>query len=62
LWLRCILAAAITMALLVALIAYVDDRQASTALYHWFRIAAGSVIFWFLFGPVWTLLFFSPRA
>jgi hypothetical protein len=62
LWLRCIVAAAITIALLVALIAYVDDDQITAALNRWFGIAVGSVIFWFVFGPVWTLVFFRKRA
>jgi cellulose synthase/poly-beta-1,6-N-acetylglucosamine synthase-like glycosyltransferase len=58
LWMRCIVAAGITIALLVALIALVDNAATTEALYEWFRIAVGSVIFWFIFGPVWTLLFF----
>lgn len=62
LWLRCIVAAAITMALLAALIAFVDDNQLTAALDRWFGIAVGSVFFWFIFGPVWTLLLFRQRA
>jgi hypothetical protein len=62
LWMRCIIAAAITMALLVALIAFVDNDQVTEALHGWFRIAVGSVIFWFIFGPVWTMVFFRRRT
>jgi hypothetical protein len=58
LWLRCIVAAAVTMGILVAMIAIVDNDPVTDALREWFRIAMGAVIFWFFFGPVWTLLFF----
>jgi hypothetical protein len=62
LWLRCIVAWIITVALLIALIAYVDNEAISRELHSWFRIAFGSVIVWFVFGPVWSLLFFRRRA
>jgi hypothetical protein len=62
LWLRCILAWIIAIALLIALIAYVDNEVLTKALHGWFRIAFGSVILWFAFGPVWSLLSFLPRA
>ena len=58
LWLRCIVAAVITVALLIALIAYVDNEAKTKALYAWFSIAMGSVVMWFVFGPLWSLLFF----
>lgn len=56
LWLRSIVAWAIALALLVALIAYVGDEAVTRPLHLWFRIAFGSVIFWFIFGPAWSLL------
>ncbi len=62
LWLRSIVAWIITVALLSALIAYVDNEAISRELYDWFRIAFGSVILWFVFGPIWSLLFFRRRA
>ncbi len=63
LWLRCIVAAVITVALLIALIAYVGDESKTKALDAWFGIAMGSVVMWFVFGPAWTLLFFRrPEA
>jgi hypothetical protein len=62
LWLRCIVAAVITMILLVAMIAIVDNEQATEALREWFRIAIGTIIFWFVFGPVWTAVVFRRRA
>lgn len=62
LWLRCMLAAVITIALLIALIAWVGDDVATQPLQLWFRIAMGSVAFWFMFGPVWRLVFFGRRS
>jgi hypothetical protein len=61
LWVRCLAAAAITLILIAALIAFVNDKHATEALYEWFRIAIGCVIFWFLFGPMWTLIFSAWR-
>jgi hypothetical protein len=58
LWVRCIVGAVITVALLVALIAYVDNEAKTRALSAWFSIATGSVVMWFVFGPAWSLLFF----
>lgn len=62
LWLRSVVAWAITVALLIALIAYIDNDAVARELYGWFRIAFGSVILWFVFGPVWSLLFFRREA
>lgn len=62
LWVRCIVAATITMALLAAMIAFVDNDLQTEALREWFRVAVGMVIFWFVFGPVWTMLFFRRSA
>jgi hypothetical protein len=56
-WLRSIVAWAITVALLIALIAVVDNETAAAELALWFRIAFGSICLWFLFGPVWSLVF-----
>ena len=61
LWARCLAAVAITLVLIVALIAFVNDESATAALHVWFRISIGCVILWFLFGPLWTLLFSSWR-
>jgi len=57
LWGRSIVAWLIALALLVALIAYVDDAQITQALFQWFRYAFGSVVLWFVFGPVWSVVF-----
>jgi hypothetical protein len=61
LWVRCLAAVAITLILIVALIAFVNDKSATVALYEWFHIAIGCVIVWFTFGPMWTLVFSSWR-
>jgi hypothetical protein len=58
LWLRSIVAWAIAVVLLIALIAFVGDDDKTSALRDWFRIAFGSVILWFVFGPLWSLVFF----
>lgn len=62
LWLRSIVAWIITLVLLSTLIAYVDNEAATQPLQHWFRIAFGGVLFWFIFGPVWSLVFFKREA
>jgi len=58
LWLRCIVAWVITIVLLIGLIAYVDDEAQTRELESWFRIAFGSTFLWFVFGPLWRLVFF----
>ncbi len=57
LWLRAIVAWVITLVLLIGLMAYIDDEAATRELRLWFRVAFGSVILWFVFGPVWSLVF-----
>jgi hypothetical protein len=61
LWARCLAAVAITLVLLTALIALVDDDSTTEALRGWFRFPLGTAFFWFVFGPLWTLLFKSWR-
>lgn len=62
LWLRCIVAWIIAIGLLSALMAYVGDDVRTEPLHVWFRIAFGSVFFWFIFGPAWSLLFFRRES
>ena len=59
LWLRSIAAWSITLVLLSALIAFIGDERITRPLNEWYRIAFGSVFLWFVFGPVWSLLFLS---
>ncbi len=61
LWARCLVAVAITLALIAGLIAFVGDDTATQALRQWFLIAIGCAVAWFVFGPLWTLLFHSWR-
>ncbi len=62
LWLRCIVGWIITIVLLIALIAFIDDEAVTQPLQLWFRIAFGSVILWFVFGPAWRIVFFRRAA
>jgi len=62
LWLRSIAAWMIALALLSALIAFVDDPAATEPLLSWYGIAFGSILLWFVFGPAWSLVFFRRQA
>jgi hypothetical protein len=62
LWLRSIVAWVITLLLLVGLIAWVDEVTDTRELYTLFRIAFGSVILWFVLGPVWSVVFFRRET
>ena len=62
LWFRSIAAWIMTVILLIALIAYVDNDAITQPLHDWFRFAIGSIVLWFFFGPVWSLLFFRREA
>lgn len=59
LWGLCILAACIIYILLIGMIGLVDQPARTEALNLWFRIPLGSVFFWFVFGPLWSLVFFK---
>lgn len=59
LWFRSIVAWLITLVLIVGLIAFVNDEARTKALENWFRFAFGSVFLWFVFGPLWSLVFFK---
>jgi len=61
LWLRCIMAWAVTLGLISLMIGLVGDSAATMALKLWFRIALGGVVLWFIAGPLWSLLFRSWR-
>lgn len=58
LWVRCLLAVAITCALLAAVTAFVGRPQQTRALAIWYGFAFGTASFWFLFGPLWSRVFF----
>jgi len=56
-WLRCVLAVAVTQFLVFLAIAYIDDPQKSEELKLWFKLPLITVVLWFIFGPLWVLLF-----
>lgn len=58
LWGRCILAVAVIYGLLMGVIAFVNQPDRTAALDIWFRIPLGTIFFWFIFGPLWSLVFF----
>lgn len=62
LWLRCIAAWVIALGLIAALTAYLGNGAALQSLQVWYRFGFGCVFFWFLFGPVWSLVFFRRDA
>lgn len=55
LWGRCIVACIITMALVEALIQLVGSSEATLPLLAWHKHALGCILFWFIFGPAWSL-------
>lgn len=62
LWLRCIGAWIIALALIEALTAYVGNEAVTQPLREWHRYGLGSIFVWFIFGPAWSLLFFRREA
>jgi hypothetical protein len=62
LWLRCIVAWLLTAVLLIGLIALVNDADNTRRLEQWLRIGLGSIVLWFVFGPLWSLVFFRRTA
>lgn len=57
-WLRCILAVAVTQFLVFLAIIYIDDPIRSEELNLWFTLPLPTVVLWFIFGPLWVLLFY----
>lgn len=55
LWLRCIAACVITVALVEALVLFAGNRQTTVALLAWHKHAFGCIVLWFIFGPAWSL-------
>lgn len=62
LWFRCIGAWIIALVLIEALTAFVDNEAITAPLRVWYKVAVGGVFFWFVFGPVWSLVFFRRKA
>jgi hypothetical protein len=62
LWLRCVAAWVIALGLISAMIVFVGSESLAQPFEIWYRIALGGVLLWFLFGPVWALVFSSWRG
>jgi hypothetical protein len=62
LWARCLVAVCIIYLLLFAVIAFVDQPSKTQALGVWYRIPLGTAVFWFIFGPLWQLVFFKRES
>lgn len=62
LWFRCILAVCIIYVLLFAIVAIVGASARTEALEYWFQIPLGTVFFWFVFGPLWQLVFYGRAS
>ncbi|MFT4714645.1 MAG: hypothetical protein ACJAVI_003912 [Candidatus Azotimanducaceae bacterium] len=56
-WRRCVLAAAVTLSLVLVAIAYIDDPVRSLELDSWLTLSFAIVVMWGVFGPLWALLF-----
>ncbi len=60
-WFRCLLAVGITIGLAYLAIRLVGERANTEALEQWLVLPLGTPIVWFVFGPLWSLLFYwSP--
>ena len=62
LWFRCIGAVAIVYVLIILMIEFVGDPTKTEALQIWFKIPFFTVFFWFVFGPLWSLVFFKRAS
>jgi len=61
LWFRCLFAIVIIYVLLFAMIAFVDDPARTQALNTWFAMPLFMAFTWFVFGPLWNLVFFGVK-
>jgi hypothetical protein len=61
LWLRCIAAWTVALTLIELLVAFVARDAAAEELRAWHKHAFGCVVLWFVFGPLWSLMFVRRR-
>lgn len=62
-WLRCVLAVVVTQGLVLAAIHVIDDPSRTDELSLWLQLPLFTVVIWFLFGPLWVLIFnWSPKT
>ena len=59
LWVRCVAAVGIVYVLLTGVLAVIERPEQRAVLAMWYRIPLGAVFFWFVFGPLWSLVFFE---
>jgi len=60
---RCLLAVAVTILLSYLAIVLVNDPSRTEAFEMWMRLPLITAGLWFLFGPLWSLLFYwSPKS
>lgn len=62
LWARCLVAGLITCVLLFVVIELVDQPGNTEMLEMWYRIPPTAAFFWFIFGPLWQVVFFKRGA
>lgn len=62
LWVRCIVASVITVALIEALLQFIGAGESTQPLLAWHKHAFGTIVLWFFFGPVWSLATAWRRA
>ncbi len=55
---RCLVAVATTIALAFLAIVVVDDPTKTAAFEMWLKIPLFTAVFWLVFGPVWSALFY----
>ena len=56
-WLKFVLAVVVTQGLVWLAISYIDDPVRSEALNIWLTLPWITVALWFVFGPLWVMLF-----
>lgn len=62
LWVRCLVAGLITCFLLFVVIELVDQPDNTQVLQMWYRIPPAAAFFWFIFGPLWQIVFLKRDA
>jgi hypothetical protein len=57
LWFRCVLAAVITVCLVYMAIRIIGEPERTRDLEQWLTMPLWTVVLWFIFGPLWSVLF-----
>ncbi len=56
-WLRCVVAVVVTQFLVLVAILFINDPVRTEKLELWLKLPLITVVLWFLFGPLWVMLF-----